>query len=126
MTICSQSVSSHDGLVGVTGGDRGLELVAAGGAQRGGALEVRLAGGDRGAVPERPVLVAQQHQRRRTRRSARPPGRAGSVSSAARPQASAWSGRLVATTSASQTASAARSRSWVAPVEETKPSLNIT
>ena len=30
------------------------------------------------------------------------------------------------TTSASHTASAARSRSWLPPVEETKPSLNIT
>ena len=48
------------------------------------------------------------------------------VSSAASPHASASPGRLVATTPASQTASPARSRSWVPPSEDTKPSLYIS
>ncbi len=109
----------------MAGGDRGLQLVAPGRMERGGPFEVRLPGGEGGAVPERAVLVAQQHQ------PPDPSKRAAAracwmVSRAASPQASASAGRLVATTSASQTASASRSRSWVAPVDDTKPSLNIT
>src|SRR5215510_1419521 len=82
----------------------------------------------------RSIAVWSQRSRSWSRSSTRSPlelNRAAalpccSVSNAASPHASAWSGRLVAITSASQTASAPRSRSWVRPVDETKASLYIT
>ncbi len=46
----------------VAGGDRGLQLVAARIVEGGGPLEHRLAGRDPRGVPERAVLVAEQHQ----------------------------------------------------------------
>ena len=76
----------------MTGGDRGLELVAAGGAQRGGALEHGLRRLDRAAVPQAAVLVAAAAPARPgTKRAAARP--CWIVSSAASPHASAWSGQ---------------------------------
>ena len=100
---------------GVAGGDGGLQLVAAGGVERGAA---------------RPAAARPRRSRRRptasrswSRSSTRSPSLSNRarlracwmVSSAASPQASGSCGSEVATTPASHTASAARSRSWVAP-----------
>ena len=50
------------GSLGVAGGDRRLELVRAGAAKRRGALEDTEPFVDRRGVPERPVLVAEEHE----------------------------------------------------------------
>ena len=117
---------SHDGAVAWQAGDGGLQLVRPGAAQRRGALEHRLAGGDGGVVPAATGPGRAAAPGRRRRRTARRRGRAGTSAARPAPTPRPRAGRLVATTPASQTASPARSRSWVAPSEETKPSLYIS
>ena len=92
-TICSQSVSAHDGLRRVAGGDRRLELVAAGPPQRGGPLEHGSRRRRSAAWSQRDrSWSAQQHQSPCS--SNRAAARAcWMVSSAASPQASGSSGR---------------------------------